>query len=230
LVHEADLVIASAEPIRSRLAQINPHVHLMPNVADTELFATALDPAVRVDPPTAELPRPRIVFVGAISAIKVDLELIRDMARLRPKWSFVLVGPVGLGDPDTDVGSVAKEPNVHLLGPRAYVDLPGVLAGADVGIIPYRDTDLTAGIFPMKVYEYLAAGLPTVATPLAALEGTEGVELAAGPEAMAATIGRLIAEDNDERRRERSHRAAGHSWTNRLREIRTLVEEVEWRR
>ncbi len=58
---------------------------------------------------------------------------------------------------------------MHLLGTRAYDELPAVLRGADAALIPYALNELTASIFPMKVYEYLAAGLPVVATPLPAL-------------------------------------------------------------
>ena len=119
------------------------------------------------------------MFTGAISAIKLDMALLTELARSRPDWSLALVGPVGLGDPHTDVGALAAEPNVHLLGKRAYEELPGVLRGADAGLIPYVRSELTASIFPMKVYEYLAAGLPVVATPLPALEGVADVAVAA---------------------------------------------------
>ena len=70
---------------------------------------------------------------------------------------------------------LGREPNVHLLGLRAYDALPDVLRGADAALIPYSLNELTASIFPMKVYEYLAAGLPVVATPLPSLRGVEGI-------------------------------------------------------
>jgi Glycosyl transferases group 1 len=94
-----------------------------------------------------------------------------------------------------------------------------VLRGADVGLIPYAVNDLTRSVFPMKVYEYLAAGLPVLATPLPALAGTEKVEFVADAPALVAAFERERGLDSSERRRERSSAAARHSWDTRLEEI-----------
>ena len=60
------------------------------------------------------------MFTGAVVATKLDLAFLTDLAAARPDWSLVLVGPVGAGDPATDVSALAAAPNVHLLGPRRY--------------------------------------------------------------------------------------------------------------
>jgi glycosyltransferase involved in cell wall biosynthesis len=123
------------------------------------------------------------------------------LARARRDWSIALVGPIGPGDPSTDVSPLRAEPNIHLLGKRPYEQLPDVLRGADAALIPYARNELTASIFPMKVYEYLAAGLPVVAAPLPSLEGVEGIDTAA-----------------------RSRLAAKHSWDVRMEEIAIALE------
>ncbi|HEY4897124.1 MAG TPA: glycosyltransferase, partial [Solirubrobacteraceae bacterium] len=174
----ADLVLASAPKLAARMRTLSGNVLDAPNVADTALFAAALEPGP-LDPAMAALPRPRIVFTGAIVATKLDLPLLLELSRARRDWSFALVGPIGLGDPRTDVSELTEEPNVHMLGARAYAKLPDVLRAADAGLIPYARNELTESIFPMKVYEYLAAGLPVVSTPLPALEGVPYVERAA---------------------------------------------------
>ena len=225
----ADLVIASAEPLRARLAEETDNVRLMTNVADTSAFSLALQPGP-VDPAIESLPHPRIVFVGAVSSIKVDVELVCELARKRRDWSIALVGPVGLGDPRTDVSALRAEPNIHLLGTRPHDRLPSVLRGADAAIIPYRINQLTASVFPMKVYEYLAAGLPTVATPLPALAGVDGIETAADAPQTASLLERLLADDSDELRKRRSDLASGHSWSARIDEIERALEKLEWRR
>ena len=216
----ADAVLCSALPLAERLRTLAPpeRVHLMTNVADTRHFANALRP-IPVDAGLAALPEPRLVFTGAISGVKVDLQLVREVARRRRNWTIALVGPVGLGDPATSVAPVAAEPNIHLLGPRRHEELPNVLRGAAAGLIPYRRNALTASIFPMKVYEYLAAGLPVVATALPSLRGIEGIVRAERVEDFVAALDRALAEDSPERRRMRSSAAAGHSWEARLREI-----------
>jgi glycosyltransferase involved in cell wall biosynthesis len=152
-------------------------------------------------------------------ATKLDLGLIAGLAHLRPDWSIVLVGPRGLGDPGTDLSPIEGVANIHLLGPRAHEELPAVLRGAAAGIIPYALNPLTGSVFPMKVYEYLAAGLPVVSTPLPALAGVEDVVIVEDAEGMAAALERELAADTPQRRAERSRRAARHSWDARIEEI-----------
>jgi glycosyltransferase involved in cell wall biosynthesis len=225
----ADLVLASAPELVRRMRELSGNVLAAPNVADTDLFATALqhDAVHRVDPELDALPRPRLVFTGAISQIKLDMELLGELARARRDWTIALVGPVGLGDPRTDVGALAAEPNVHLLGRRDYARLPEILRGADAGLIPYVRSELTGSIFPMKVYEYLAAGLPVVATPLPALDGVADVAVAADAAGFRARLEAELAADNAARRAERSARAATHSWDARLLEIAAAIEALE---
>ncbi len=223
---QADLVLASAPALATRMRELSGNVLYAPNVADTALFARALEPSSEPDPALAALPRPRIVFTGAIVATKLDVPLLAALARAQPEWSFALVGPVGPGDPRTDVSALRELPNIHLLGPRAYPQLPAVLRGADAGLIPYARNPITESVFPMKVYEYLAAGLPVVATPLPALADVAEVLTAPDAEGIERLLGQAIATDSPQRRAERSRAAAAHSWERRLEEIAAAVEAL----
>lgn len=222
----ADLVLASSPALAEKMRRLSSNVHCMTNVADVDLFAAARGPGP-IDPAVAAVTEPRIVFTGAIAATKVDLPLVRELARLRPDWSIVLVGPVGLGDPQTDAAGLAGLDNIHLIGTRPYSQLPAVLRGAQAAIVPYLLNQLTAGIFPMKVYEYLAAGLAVVATPLPALQGVEGISLAADAAAFARRLDRLMSEDCPDARAARSRLAEGHSWEARMREIAELIDSPQ---
>jgi glycosyltransferase involved in cell wall biosynthesis len=214
----ADAVLASAPELVTRMRELNDNVHYAPNVADTSLFASALEDGP-IDAAVAALPEPRIVFIGAILAAKIDLELVAELTRARPQWSFAFVGPVGPGDPRTDVHALTQLPNVHMLGYRPYEQLPDVLRGADAAIVPYLLDGEMRSVFPMKIYEYLAAGRPVVSTPLDTLDEVPDVVKAATAQEFAARVQEAIEQDTPAARRERSQRAQAHSWESRLEQM-----------
>ena len=167
LVRRADQVFATSPLLTERHGAINPQTAFFPNVVDYDHFAAA-----RTEPPSADLaalPSPRIGFVGAIAAYKLDLPLLVAVARLRPSYSFVLIGQLGKGDPGTEISPLAAEPNIHLVGPRSYAELPACLAAFGAAILPCPITPYTRAMFPMKLFEYIAGGLPVVATRLPAI-------------------------------------------------------------
>jgi glycosyltransferase involved in cell wall biosynthesis len=150
---------------------------------------------------------------------------LEALARADPSWHVVLVGPVQPGD--VDESRLRAFPNVHLLGGRPVDDLPAYLGALDVGLIPYKLNELTKNIFPLKLYEYLASGLPVVAAALPELESFgDVVRLAAGPAEYPGLVRTALAEDDPEARRKRASQAAGESWDKRVEEISTLVEEM----
>jgi len=220
----ADLVLASAPALAERMRTLSEHVLYAPNVADTGTFATALEPGP-VDAALEPLPHPRLVFQGAIVATKLDVQLIADVAKLRPEWSIVLVGPRGAGDPTGDLSPLDDAPNIHMIGARPADDLPQVLRGADIGLIPYAINDLTRSVFPMKVYEYLAAGLPVLATPLPALDGVDAIDTVRSAGELVAIAEEELTVDTPERRGRRSGAAAAHSWESRLDEIEHALDD-----
>lgn len=224
LARRADVVLAGAPSLVERLRELGAQPHPAPAVADTAAFARALADG-RVDGALAALSRPRIVVTGTVSARLVDVELVAALAALRPAWQLALVGPVGAREASA-LAPLRAAPNVHLLGPRPHAAIPEVLRGADAALVPLRLTPETATLFPMRIYEHLAAGLPVVATPLPALGGVRDVRLADGAEAVAAALDELLAGDDVEARRARSAAAASHSWDIRLEQITTALREA----
>src|SRR5207245_6267817 len=144
--------------------------------------------------------------------------LVRDVARLLPGWTFLLLGPAR-----GDTGALRGLPNVRLLGSRPYADLPAYLGAADAGIVPFVVNDLTHAIHPLKVYEYCAAGLPVVATPMreTAAMGAP-LRLAATAAAFAAAL-EESRRDGPARRAERLEFARCNTWDQRFAALRLEI-------
>jgi glycosyltransferase involved in cell wall biosynthesis len=134
---------------------------------------------------------------------------------------------VGEGDPRGDLAALAEAPNIHLVGGQPFAELPAWLGAADVGLIPYAANAYTAAVFPMKVYEYLAAGLPVVSTPLPSLAGVEGIAFADTAAAFERTVECALGNDSPERRAARLALARAHSWERRMEEIGRLVRDAD---
>jgi glycosyltransferase involved in cell wall biosynthesis len=216
LCQQADLVITTSETLCEERRRFNPNTHWVPNGADIGHFSAQASPA----PELQHIRRPIVGFVGGLSQW-VDIRLIAALALARKDWSFVLVGPVG-----TDVSALNDLGNVTLLGARPYTNLPAYLAAMDVGLIPFKQDRVTYHADPIKAYEYLAAGLPVVATEMPALRRlSHVVRLASSPQSFEAQIAAAVAEGRAAKKSERQAEAARHSWTSRFETIDALFRE-----
>jgi glycosyltransferase involved in cell wall biosynthesis len=117
----------------------------------------------------AAIPRPRLAYMGVLSDFKIDLDLVEHVVAQRPDWHLVFIGDEREGQDSAAIVRLRARSNVHFLGWRPYAQLPSYLRGIDVALLPQRINDYTRAMFPMKYFEYLAAGRSVVATPLPAL-------------------------------------------------------------
>jgi len=169
MLERGDVVFATSRPLFERLGALQPKkTYYLPNVADFDHFSAARSIGA-IPPEIARIPRPRLGFVGAISSHKLDLDLLSGVAERRPDWHWVLVGPPGIAESGHGRAALQR-PNVHLLGHRPYQALPNYLRGIDVAVLPCKINPYTRSMFPLKFFEYLAAGKPVVATSLPALQ------------------------------------------------------------
>jgi glycosyltransferase involved in cell wall biosynthesis len=218
LCQQADLVITTSETLCQERRRFNPNTHWVPNAADIAHFSKLAAPAADLQ----HIPRPIVGFVGGLSQW-VDISLIAALAQARRDWSFVLVGPIG-----TDVTALRSITNVTLLGSRPYKNLPAYLAAMDVGLIPFKQDRVTYHADPIKAYEYLAAGLPVVASEMPALRRlAHVVRLANSPESFQAQIAAAIDEGRALHSAARQAEAARHSWTSRFETIDALLRGWE---
>jgi hypothetical protein len=175
LEREAWAVVTTSRELERRWQARHRHVLRIPNGVEVERFlATAAAPPL--PPDVADLPRPRLGYIGTVGPW-VDLPLLSALATARPDWTIVLVGPV---EPGLTVRQ--RSSPLRWLGERPYTSLPAYLAAMDVLLIPFRVTDLTRAVNPIKLYEYCASGRPIVATPLDEVVATGDLcHLGAGP-------------------------------------------------
>ncbi len=113
--------------------------------------------------------RPLVVYAGTLDA-RLDVEWLRQTARALPQATIALVGPVVDGAHLEPLRALA---NVEIREPLQRAELAALLRGADLGVIPHRRTPLTEAMSPLKLYEYLAGGLPVVASDLEPMRGVD---------------------------------------------------------
>ena len=164
LFRRADIVVVSAEKLFESKKDLNQNTFLIRHGTDWRHFKTALDPELEIPSDVADLPRPIIGFHGLL-ADWVDYELIRKTARKFPDGSITLIGKIAV-DAEQKVKILNDVPNVHFLGRKPYAELPAYCKAFDVALNPFSINELTLAANPLKVREYLAAGLPVVSTDI----------------------------------------------------------------
>ncbi|OFW59770.1 MAG: hypothetical protein A2133_10475 [Actinobacteria bacterium RBG_16_64_13] len=224
LTRRADLVITTSENLRSTREALNPYTYTVLNAADVEIFNRALDPDLPLPADLAAIPTPRLGAVGLHDS-RLDLDALEALAQADPSWQIVLIGPLKPGQVDEERLRALK--NVHLLGEKPRADLPGYLKGLAVALVPYKSNELTRNIFPLKLFEYLAAGLPVVAGGLPELSRFAGtIGIASTPGEYPGLVRQAIAGDGPEKRVARVALAAENTWDHRVEQISMLVEEA----
>jgi glycosyltransferase involved in cell wall biosynthesis len=160
LFKKADLVFTGGYTLYEAKKNQHPCIYPFPSSIDKKHFeksrAITLEPADQF-----VIPTPRIGFFGVIDE-RMDLDLLETIARERPEWNFVIIGPVVKIDPSI----LPVLPNIHYLGSKSYEELPTYLAGWDIAMMPFAINESTKFISPTKTPEYLAGGKPVVSTPI----------------------------------------------------------------
>jgi len=153
----ADLVFTGGRSIYNAKKGRHPDVHCFPSSVDAKHFSSASGD----HPLQANLARPRVGYCGVIDE-RINMDLIDGLARARPEWQVVMVGPTAKIDP----AALPRYDNVHWLGQQSYDDLPSFITGWDVCLLPFALNEATRYISPTKTLEYMACGRPSVSTAI----------------------------------------------------------------
>ncbi|MFL6028250.1 MAG: family 1 glycosylhydrolase [Friedmanniella sp.] len=203
LLTEADIVFTGGRSLhRSVSASRRGNCHLFPSGVDIAHYAGANR--------LRRLRRRKVAgYVGVIDE-RIDLELLAELAAELPDWSLEVVGPVAKIDPTT----LPQAPNLHYRGKVDYAELPRVMAGFDVALMPFALNEATRSISPTKTLEYLAAGLPVVSTRVPDVVADYGgiVHLADDAAGFAAGCREVVQDSAAERGRQVHRIAARQEW------------------
>jgi glycosyltransferase involved in cell wall biosynthesis len=185
----ADLVFTGGRSLHRGIERLRPDAHCFPSGVDPQHYVDA----------RARRERRETLVAGYVGVIdeRVDLSLLGDLALALPDWEIRVVGPV-LKINEADL---PQAPNLHYPGPCQYAELPDVMAGFDVALMPFALNEATRSISPTKTLEYLAAGLPVVSTrvPDVVTDFSDVVDLQDGATDFAEACRRVARQDARER-------------------------------
>ena len=222
ILRKVSVVFTTSQSLLEKKRVHNPECYLASHGVDHGHFAKALGDNLEAHPELANLPRPILGFFGLLQNW-IDKDLLLYLAERHPEWSIVLIGPAA-----TDISRLKGRPNIHHIERRPYADLPRYCKAFSAGLIPFVVDELTIHVNPIKLREYLSAGLPVVSTALPEVMLYKDVcRVARTKEEFVAACEAAIAEDSPAAREERSRRMERETWEKKVAELGDHVLSVK---
>lgn len=215
IIKKVDIVIATAKFLAEKARKVNKHTYYVPNGVDWDRFSNA---GFVVEPiEYKEIAHPRVIYVGAID-YWFDISLLDYVTDHLKEYNFVLIGK-----PMINLSRLENKNNFVILGPKDYNQIPAYLKYSDVGIIPFKRNALTNSVNPIKLYEYLACGLPVVSTNLDEVKAINAPCLVAeSPEEFVNLI--EVACESEKNKPEFFEFVKRNSWDNRFEFVKSIAE------
>ncbi len=224
LVEKADLVVTNSLLYAEYAQQWNKNSHMVGQGCDTTVFNDEINP-IEVAEDLKDIPKPIIGYVGSLTNLRLSTEIIGYIAKSRPNWSVVLVGPEDEGFKKSDLRDIK---NVYFLGSRDESELPSYIKGFDVAMNPQLVNEVTKGNYPRKIDEYLTMGKPTLATATKAMEYFKDYTyLGKSKEDYVTLAEKALAEDSLELQIQRRAYGTSHSWEANVGKIYKLIKTTE---
>ena len=221
LMAKADFIVANSAYLANIARKFNENAFDIGQGCDLTLFDKKHIQATPKD--IANIQKPIIGYIGVLFTLRLDIEIIAHLAKTKPDYQVVLVGPEDENFKNSELHSLA---NVHFLGSKKTEELPSYLNCFDVCINPQALNETTIGNYPRKIDEYLALGKPTVATKTIAMEMfSEHVYLAENKEEYVELIEKALKENTAEKEKAREAFARTHTWENNVEKIYQLIQK-----
>jgi len=221
LFRKSDLVIVSAEKLFESKQHFNENTFVIRHGTDWKHFRKALNDETKIPDEVANLPRPIIGFHGLL-ADWVDFELINKTAEHFKNGSVVLIGKITV-DAEKKIKILDGIPNIHFLGRKPYADLPSYCKAFDVALNPFEISELTLAANPLKVREYLAAGLQVVSTDIPEVRILENCLIGENHQDFIEKIEFVLA--NPKSKEEISDGIKLESWEAKIDELREIMQK-----
>lgn len=222
VAQQSDLVIVTSQPLYDKFDYIYPNrLHYLPNGVDFQFYQSYTSGEIPSE--LQYLSKPLIVYMGAMN-YWFDVDLISFCAQRLWEYNFVLIGAR-----QSDMSELDALENVHFLGRKPYEELPRYLHACDVGIIPFKLTPMIESVNPLKLYEYMACGLPVVATRWREIESVNSpAKLASSSEEFLCLLCEILAALPDLERQRFRRFAYSNSWQERGKRLEELfVSEIQ---
>ena len=212
----SDLVLANCDPVAEAMWAFAPRVHVVANGLELgqRVEATARPRELR------RLSGPIIGYIGNLSQ-RIDIPLLRTLARDNRAWQFVMVGSA---HGNRSILRLSQEPNVHFVGVKPYDEALRFLRHFDVALIPHVDNEMTRSMNPLKAFVYCANGVPVVSTPVANVaELSDLITIARDPVEFSAAIEGALRHG---RREPDPETLRPHSWERRVEQVIDLIDDT----
>jgi teichuronic acid biosynthesis glycosyltransferase TuaH len=222
LVKQSDLVICTSRQLYNEKKLQNKNTFFIPNAADIAHSGKVLSADLPVDEYVAGLKKPIIGYLGTIER-RINYPLLKEVIEKNPDKNFVFAGPLTAEFVPEWFNQI---PNLHLLGRIPHEHTPNVIKGFDIAIIPFKKDEVSATIFPLKLFEYLGAGKPVISTNFNPdiEEFTNGTVLfCEDADSFSNAIENILATDNEEKKLARIAIAAENTWDKRASDISSLI-------
>lgn len=221
----ADLILTTSSHLKKKLSNFNRNTYLIENAANVKLFNKALDQNADLKKAESVLEKFKAVigYVGNICH-RVDYNLLLKIADKYPEYLLLMVGPINTHN--SAFQKLKKYDNVYFAGSKKPTELIPYLRGMDCSIIPFIKNELTQSIYPLKINEYLAAGLPVVTTNFSEdIKSFQDVIYLCENEAeFIASIKKAITENTKDLIKKRTSFVAANNWENRTQQILDIIQ------